>query len=196
MFTRGRNASPIRMDKVPVYILAGGKSSRFGSDKARVPVEGEPLIVHVVREVTPISSSMTVVAEVADKYADLGLRTIQDVAPGLGPMGGLQTALDDLECEEWLLLLSCDLIGIRLEWIELLIQNRNSNFEATLYRGKKWQPFLALYHRSIKEGLVTQISDGNLTLWKLFERCPVITLPCPPDWNQLRNVNTQSDLEN
>ena len=66
------------MEKVPVYILAGGKSSRFGQDKARVQLHGQPLLLHTARMVQAFASSITVVANAVDKYADLGLRTIAD----------------------------------------------------------------------------------------------------------------------
>jgi molybdopterin-guanine dinucleotide biosynthesis protein A len=82
---------------VGAYILAGGKSRRFGSDKALAMVEGRPLIARLADRVRPHVARVTVVAERVDKYAHLGLRTIGDVVAGLGPLGGLRTALEDME---------------------------------------------------------------------------------------------------
>ncbi len=81
------------MERVPVCILSGGRSSRFGSDKARALLRFVPLIVHVVRTAESVASRVTVVADTADKYAGLGLKTIVDLTPGLGPIGGLNTVL-------------------------------------------------------------------------------------------------------
>src|SRR4051794_14706591 len=81
-----------RMNTFPAYILAGGQSQRFGSDKARAPLDGKPLIVHVAESLKPIASSVTVVAKDFGEYDDLGLVSIGDLQPGLGPMGGLLTA--------------------------------------------------------------------------------------------------------
>src|SRR5262245_52966476 len=105
-----------RMIKIPVYILAGGKSSRFGSDKARAIFRGEALISRIAREVEAVASQVTVVAERAGKYDDLGLRTIADLQSGLGPIGGLLTALG--ECgDDWVFIASCDMVAINIEWI-------------------------------------------------------------------------------
>src|SRR3954452_12325135 len=96
--------------KLPVYVLAGGKSSRFGSDKARALIDGTPLIRILADRLSPFASSLTVVAEVAGKYDDLGLKTIADQVPGLGPMGGLKTILGSLpenSRSPWFLLVSC-----------------------------------------------------------------------------------------
>lgn len=72
--------------QVPVYILAGGRSSRFGSDKARAALHGRPMIVRIAELLRPVAESMIVVAEQSDKYADLGLLTIADAIPGQGPL--------------------------------------------------------------------------------------------------------------
>src|SRR5437879_3536860 len=110
------------MDRIPVYILAGGKSRRFGSDKARAILDGKPLILHVADALRPIASSLTVVADISGKYDDLALTTITDLQPGLGPLGGLFTALNDCR-HPWLLLAPCDFAGIQPRWIETWIEH-------------------------------------------------------------------------
>ncbi len=75
------------------YVLAGGKSRRFGSDKARAMLAGQPLLLHVARQLEPVCSCVWVVAQRAGQYDDLGLPTLGDLALGLGPLAGLQTAL-------------------------------------------------------------------------------------------------------
>jgi molybdopterin-guanine dinucleotide biosynthesis protein A len=80
------------MKPIPVYLLAGGRSSRFGSDKARAELAGVPLILRLAHQVEPVASPLVVVADRRDKYLDLGLTTIADALPGLGPLGGLLTA--------------------------------------------------------------------------------------------------------
>ena len=53
----------IGMEKVPVYILAGGRSSRFGHDKAMARLAGVPLLSRVGTLAAPFASRITVVAE-------------------------------------------------------------------------------------------------------------------------------------
>ncbi|HEY9840887.1 MAG TPA: NTP transferase domain-containing protein, partial [Candidatus Obscuribacterales bacterium] len=64
---------------LPVYLLAGGRNSRFGSDKARALLGGSPLILQVARLLHPYAADLKVVATTAGAYADLGLETLADI---------------------------------------------------------------------------------------------------------------------
>jgi GTP:adenosylcobinamide-phosphate guanylyltransferase len=79
------------------YILAGGKSSRFGSNKALVQLEGQPHLLRLADALQSDGWSVTVVARTIDSYADLTLRVIADHAPDQGPVAGLLAALRDLQ---------------------------------------------------------------------------------------------------
>lgn len=179
---------------IPVYILAGGKSSRFGSDKARALVDGLPLIARVASMVRPMASRVTVVADLRDKYADVGLRTIADTEPGKGPLGGLATALGDLHPDEnWLLLVSCDLLLIRSEWLAAL--SSTAHPPATAFRGQYWEPLLALYHRSIGPAVRAQLATGNRAMQRLLDATAATAVPLPSDWPITLQANTPSDLQ-
>lgn len=84
---------PPQIPRPVAYVLAGGKSRRFGSDKARAVVHHQPFLLHVARQLAPLCESVWVVAQRAGQYEDLGLATLGDLAPGSGPLAGLQTAL-------------------------------------------------------------------------------------------------------
>jgi molybdopterin-guanine dinucleotide biosynthesis protein A len=184
---------------LPVYILSGGRSSRFGSDKARALLDGQPLVVHVARSCARVASRLTVVADVEDKYEDLGLRTIADRQPGLGPLGGLHRALEDLGHDEWLLLLSCDLIGLRPEWIErLLSQCHGIDGPAAVafFGGGRWEPMPALYHRNILQQVQTHLARGVLSLWRLLEETSSSQVALPRDWGDaVVHISRAKDLE-
>lgn len=181
------------MIPLPVYILAGGKSSRFGSDKARALVDGMPLIARIAAGAHPFASRITIVADRIDKYADLGLRTIPDVEPGQGPLGGLATALDDLPAgDNWLLLLSCDLLTVQIAWIEALATIAHP--PAAAFRGQFWEPLLAVYHRSIRPAVARQMAAGNRAMQRLLDETAATALPLPIDWPAILQANTPADL--
>ncbi len=76
-------------------VLAGGKSQRMGTDKARLALpDGRPVILSVVEVLKSICGEVVVVTEVTGRYADLALpaRRVTDIVPGCGPMGGLHAA--------------------------------------------------------------------------------------------------------
>ena len=57
----------------PVYVLAGGQSSRFGADKALAPLDGKPLILHVLEAFAPIAGPACAVVDRPDRLAPLPL---------------------------------------------------------------------------------------------------------------------------
>lgn len=185
------------MYRVPAYILAGGKSSRFGSDKARAILDNEPLILHVRWLLEAFASSLTVIADKPDKYTDLGLRTIADLEPGLGPLAGLQTAINDLPQDQpWLLLCSCDAIIIKPQWLRQLLGARKEGIDAVAFRGldNKWQPMPALYAAHALPRIDAQLATDQRSLQQLLDKANTAKLRTPPDWPPLWQINTPHDL--
>ena len=182
------------MERVPAYILAGGKSSRFGCDKARMEIDGEALLVRVARSLESVAAEVVVIADQPGKYQDLGFETIADRQPGLGPLGGLQAALS--HCNDgWLLCASCDRIGIRPEWLWALLVARRTGAKAVTFRGQIWQPWPALYHASLAPEVNAAVDAGRLTPWMLLEQTDVVALGLPDDWETSRDINDPGELE-
>ena len=184
------------IEKVPVYILSGGKSLRFGNDKAIALYNERPLILHVAQSVKPIAESITVVADISGKYDHLGLRTIEDNVQGLGPAGGLQSAILDMDGEGWLFLTSCDLLGIKPEWINKLLKVPRDNAQIIAFHAKIWETLFALYHTSVINEINKIISKGNSAIWRIYKHVKSIAVPYPDNWCESRNINTPSDLLN
>lgn len=182
------------MEPLPVYILAGGHSSRFGSDKALALLDGTPLIARIATAVAPVASSITVVAERADRYQPLGLRTIPDLTPHLGPLGGLETALADCQSSEWLLLLSCDLLQVRPEWLEQLAAHRAGDTRAVAFKPDRWQPLLALYRQTLLPIVQTQLRSGCRRMQSLLDLVNAVAPPTPGDWPARLQANTPAEL--
>jgi molybdenum cofactor guanylyltransferase len=91
-------------------LLAGGKSSRFGSDKALALHRGQPLIAHVADALLGQCDALVLCGR-----AWGGLPALTDEpAPGLGPMGGLCAALNHAESAGFDAVLAspCDLLEI------------------------------------------------------------------------------------
>lgn len=183
------------MDKVPVYILAGGKSTRLGTDKARLDIRGTPLLQHVATSLRPVASRITVVADAMGKYDDLGFETIGDQHPGLGPLGGLQTALAHHTGGNWLLLASCDRIGIQAEWVRALLSARAESSGAVTFADERIQPMPALFHALIAAQVATAIQQNDLSPWRLIRSVEPVVLPLPAGWENSHDINDINDLE-
>lgn len=76
-------------------VLAGGRSRRFGRDKAVEPVDGVAMAARVAAALRAAGAADVVaVGGDVDRLGALGLTVWPDDAPGEGPLGGIVTALD------------------------------------------------------------------------------------------------------
>ncbi len=183
------------MTRIPAYILAGGRSSRFGSDKARAIYHGRPLIQHVADLLSPVATEITVVADQNDKYQALGLRTICDLNPGRGPLAGLHAALTDLPVSDpWLLLCSCDAIVIRRPWLERLTNQINDPYQAIAFRSERWQPLPGLYARNALPHVERILDSDNRSMQRLLDHLDTAAVALPADWPEHWQVNSPADL--
>jgi molybdopterin-guanine dinucleotide biosynthesis protein A len=174
---------------VPAYVLAGGRSSRFGSDKARAVIHGVPLIVRVADSLARSGLPVTVVAARSDAYSDLGLTTIGDIVPGQGPLGGLWTALDHRGGDGWAFVCACDWVGVRPEWIRLLVAAQRNGAQAVLFASDREQPLFGLYHTSIRETAARRVETGTLKMLDFVREIDVLTVPAPVGWRKAINLN-------
>ena len=174
---------------IPVYILAGGQSRRYGSDKARALHHNTPLVVGVARALETVASRVTVVAATAGAYDDLGLKTIGDVVPQKGPLGGLLTAIEDCGDSEWFFLVACDWVGVRSRWVRTLLQNRKKESRAVVFKDDRYQPLFALYHTSLRDSVAKLVGADRLEMRSIFERAETVTLPTPAGWDDAINLN-------
>ncbi|MCZ6767329.1 MAG: molybdenum cofactor guanylyltransferase [bacterium] len=181
----GSEASP----GIPVYILAGGKSRRYGSDKARADADGVSMIVRVADALKPFARSVTVVAAKSGEYDDLDLRTIGDITPDKGPMGGLLTALEDDGAAGWIFLSACDWQGIRSRWVERLLSGRRAGRGVVAFQSDRYDPLLAAYHGSILSVVAEHIERHRLEMQELLSSVNTHGIPHPADWHRAVNVN-------
>jgi molybdopterin-guanine dinucleotide biosynthesis protein A len=160
--------------QVPLYILAGGESRRFGADKARATLHGEPLVARVARRLAPISMSIRVVADAPDKYKNLGLTTLGDETAHRGPLGGLARALQHCEANggDWLLLAPCDWLNPSPAIVQRLLDAAHQVDQAVAFFTDRWQPLPALYHRSIAPTVAQQLSRETYAMWRLLDALP------------------------
>lgn len=185
------------------YILCGGKSRRFGKDKARYEIEGTPLISHMANLLGSWTTSVTAIADVSDKYQDLQLKTIPDLHPDLGPLGGLQTALTHSQVNssnQWIVLVSCDMTTLSANWLDVLWEQAQSSrcCKAVLFKElstPRLHPFPGCFQIDLLTQIEKQIDDNQLSMQKLFHTVEdqIITSKLPDDWPPVPQINTMED---
>lgn len=90
-------------------IMAGGKSSRMGTDKSFVTLLGKPLIEHLLDRLADLGEDERIlITNRPDDYAALGLPMFADVLPDKGSLGGIYTAITYSQ-SEYTLVIACDM---------------------------------------------------------------------------------------
>lgn len=180
------------VQSISAYILAGGRSRRFGGDKARALFQGKPLIMRLHDALRSSGFDVWAVAQREGGYADLGVPTVADVERDRGPVGGLRTALAH-RVEGWALVCSCDMLDLPSEWLAALLAGLKTSpdVDAIAARDDRWQPFPGLYHTRLaeQEALHTATSFQELLSACRAKAIDAGTLP------PLRHANTRRDLD-
>ena len=177
-------------------ILAGGRSRRFGEDKARYEVDGRAMIERVVDTVATVAQPVLVsVGERSNSFA--GLRNVGYVADDYkdaGPLAGLHAGLQKAQTP-WLLALACDMPFLEVETLRTLLAARTPAADAIVARtpdGRR-HPLCACYHARTLPVVIQQLQKGRFALRTLLEQLSdvrFVDLPAGP----LRNVNRPVDL--
>lgn len=183
--------SPQPLPEIPVYVFAGGRSSRFGSDKARATYQGRTIVEHIAAALAPLGP-VSVVTHPDRSFADLGLRTLHDRTPDRGPLSGLQVALEDADAQ-WIAVAPCDTLGLEASWYGSMLQ-RASGRAVCFEDGERSHPMVGLYQVALRSEVARRLGDGQLALWRIVDELGT-RLTVPPGWDQLARIDTPADLE-
>jgi molybdenum cofactor guanylyltransferase len=192
-------------ENVAAFVLAGGKSSRMGRDKALLELAGEPMIERTVRIAASVASHVCV-AGGADRFAGRGLKVLSDEIPNAGPLAGIATALSATSAE-WNLILACDLPYLTHDWLAFLVDSaRTTRLDAVVPRSAKgYEPLCAMYRRSCVVAAQVSVDRGNLRVQdfvaELGRQGRLDTVE-PAAWNRFdsggrlfKNMNEPADYE-
>ena len=161
------------------FVLAGGASTRFGTDKAFFPVEGVAMALRVGRALSPCCASVHVVGR--DPRLETLLPWLEETPASFHPLHGVVTALAMLAPGETALIAPCDLPWLLPESARLLVAGAVPAVAAA--EGRK-QPLLVHLGRGSLD-LAREILAREGGAWELVEEATAVDLP--PE--QLENLN-------
>ena len=113
-------------------LLAGGKSTRMGQDKALMEVDGKPLLLHGTERLKPHVRELFVIGD-PRLYGHLWPDVLPDEIPGLGPLGGIATAMGAARFDR-LLVLAVDVPGVNARLLERLTRELPDDADALVPR--------------------------------------------------------------
>ncbi len=106
-------------------ILAGGKSSRMGQNKALMYLNGDPMISYVIDAMLDLVDEIVIsVAKGSsadyDEFSEIGFEVVEDDQEGIGPLEGLTCALRSAR-GEYVLVSPCDTPFLKRELCDAMI---------------------------------------------------------------------------
>lgn len=174
-------------------ILCGGRSRRFGRDKALEPIAGRPSIRRVADALAPVVGRLFLVAGDAERYAYLGLPVIVDREPHAGPLAALAGALDRAGAST-LVVAGCDMPFITSAYFRMLLDTIGDADACMPRFGKLVAPLAAVYRDRVAVPARALRAEGRN---RLLDLLPLISVAAigperlaayPPEL--LSNLNT------
>mgnify|MGYP001248098439 CR=1 FL=1 len=177
-------------------ILAGGKSSRMGTDKGLILLKGKPLIQYVIDALFKVVSKVIIISN-NKEYSKLGLDVYPDLIKEKGPVGGIFTALTYSDTKTNVFV-SCDTPFVTEELLNLLIKD-SLGFDVTIPSfNNRTHPLIGVYKKSAIT-IFKQSLDNNQLKLSLVNEELISNIVKMDDKNVTElnfcNINTQIDLK-
>lgn len=193
---------PLNPDLTAI-VLAGGKSSRFGSDKAAATLHGLTFLELVVGACRAVCSEVVVVlapGQPPPPGTSPPATLVYDAVAHEGPLAGLISGLARVTTG-WALVCSCDAPLLQPALLELLSQPRGPDIEAVLLEVQlRIQPFPSLVAASALPAIQQDFDNGERRIARSLERLRHTVIPeqvlraVDPALLSFRNINTPQDL--
>lgn len=130
------------MEQIAAFILAGGASSRMGTDKSQLRLEQQTFTQRIAETLLQLTDSVFIVGRDSDESS---LRSVADVYPKWGALGGIHAALAACSLE-WAIVVACDLPFVTSELFSYLAEQRmDHDAVVPIQEDGRPQPLAALY---------------------------------------------------
>lgn len=181
-------------------LLAGGRSTRFGEDKAFIEWEGHPLYAFQLRKLASLEPRKIWLSTNAEQpFPPIleGVERINDEITDFGPLGGLIRIFEKSEAD-FILVLAIDLPLLTAQFLSELLASREGIVPK---RDGYWEPLVALYpRREMLQILQRAKEQGERKLQHLIKEAEsngiIKPLEIADDQAELfANINTRESLE-
>lgn len=181
--------------KTGCVILAGGKGSRMGADKALLEMNGEKFIKRLMNELDGFEEKLIARGSNSQIPQEDWL-VIPDIFLDRGSIGGLHAALSKCKSDA-LFCVTCDMPLFRANLAETLCAELDETCDAVIAVGEdgRKHPLCGVYRKSMASVLERQILAGNNRMMRALDQMRVKTIcfDSEESVSQLKNVNTPED---
>ncbi len=186
---------------ITAFIIAGGRSRRFGSDKLLHEYRGRPVIKYAVDTLSAVFREIVIIANDTEKFSFLGLPVCADIIQGIGPAGGLYTALECSKTEKTFCFAG-DMPNIDPRFVKYMTAISGDYDVVVPGVGNNYYEALhAIYSKRCMAFLKDNISKGDYKIINLFPFCSTrkieqAEIEANSDKRDLfKNINYINDIE-
>ena len=183
-------------------VLAGGKSTRLGRDKASEPLLGRPLLQHVIERVVPSVDEIIIVQAPGRQSPPVSsprpLKLIEDAYPDTGPLGGICTGLLVTDAPR-ALAVACDMPLLSASLLRELF-DRSASCDVVMPVREYPEPLHAVYSHACLQPMRERLAAGQHKITGFLGAVNVCYVPedeCrrfDPEAHSFLNINTEGDL--
>jgi molybdopterin-guanine dinucleotide biosynthesis protein A len=176
-------------------ILAGGKSSRMGTDKGFLKLNGKKFVQYSIDALKPLVSEIIIVSD-NPKYDSFGYKRVNDLIKNAGPVSGIYSGLKTSK-SIYSLILSCDIPLISREILQKLIDAIDDTSEVIQVESQgKSMPLIALYKRPVKDVFLKLLHHDERRLRIAVNACKTKNIKLDKEFQfYTLNVNTPNELK-
>jgi molybdopterin-guanine dinucleotide biosynthesis protein A len=183
-------------------ILAGGRGSRFGQEKASLVIDGQTLLDQVISRLARLNGEVIVVYSQSQDYfaSDQAARTVTDIYPDKGALGGLYTGLV-ASSSRHNLIVACDMPFLNLDLLAYMIE-RSPSFDIVIPKiDRHVEPLHAVYSKNCLGYIEDMFRCDNIRILDLLLLANVCYVEesevdeYDPERLSIFNINYQADLE-
>ncbi len=184
-------------DDVTGIVLTGGRSRRFGSDKAFYRIdENNTMTVRAVSSVRSVMNDVRVSSRKDQRHSD-SVPIVIDAVPEAGPLAGISAAFQH-STSTWVFVLACDMPNVSNREIERLLSFRTPTSKAVVPRdcSGRLHPLFACYRSDTATSCNSVLQNGDRSMRSFVESISKLGMVLYPTFRPeiLMNVNHVSDL--
>lgn len=179
-------------------ILAGGQSSRMGSNKALLPYRGGRFIEAIYRQFRGLFADVLLVTNTPEQYQFLDCPKVPDLYPGMGALAGLHSGLQHSSMPH-IFAVACDMPYLNDALIRTLAARRYSVDVVIAEGDQGLEPLHAIYSRSCLPHVTEALCSGRRRIISFFPEVTVDTFSraavqaLDPAFASFSNINTPAD---
>lgn len=185
--------------EMTAIILAGGKSSRMGFDKAFIKIRGIPIIKRQLKQLKQIFKKIIIVTNNPLNYKFKGARVIGDLITERGPLGGIYSGLK-ASFSDYNFVVACDMPFLNKALIRYMIKDRD-NYDVVIAKiDGKFHPLFGLYSKNCIPAIEEMLKQNKLKVSSIFPKVKSHFIlrreirRFDRDLLSLLNINTEGDL--